>query len=300
MLFSKKCNSGYKQVGKRCIKKNTKPKPETMCSLNGKTFCSNDKPLRPMIARAGGKSQIANTIIEKAPDHEVYVEPFVGGGAVFLRKPKAKKSVINDKDSDVMKVYKSFKNGDGFNKCDMRGSKIKYDRIKKKKDKSACDVAYLQKWSYAGKMDGNYVLGDNPKEKLKQYGKRYRPKEKDFGIKYQKSHKEDYKDKLKNTSVLNQSFEKVMQKNDSSKTFHYLDPPYDGTQGVYKEGKTLQPEEVCGVAKKMKGKVMISYNDSPRVRKACKGMKISKINTKYSRGANSNSKVAKEVLITNY
>lgn len=56
------------------------------CKLDGKSFCKhNDKPLRPIIARAGGKSQLADKIISKMKPHRVYDEPFIGGGQFFLK-----------------------------------------------------------------------------------------------------------------------------------------------------------------------------------------------------------------------
>ena len=271
------------------------------CTIDGKQFCKvGDKPLRPPIARPGGKSQIADKIINKIPEHKIYVEPFVGGGAVFLKKPLAKKNVINDKDRDVATVFKSFKDGNGFSKCNMEGSKQKYDRLKNKSNKSPCDIAYLSKWSFGSDWNGHkYVLDGDINKKLKQYGKRYRPKDKTFGIKYQNAHKDDYKKKLKNTIIINKDFKKVMEKYDSKDTLHYLDPPYYGSENVYKE-RGVTPKEVCEVVKKMKGKVILSYNDVPKVRKECKGLKFRKVNTKYTLGANSNNKKANEVLITNY
>ena len=258
------------------------------CTIDGKQFCKvGDKQLRPPIARAGGKSQIADKIIDKIPEHKIYVEPFLGGGAVFLKKPLAQKNVINDKDKDVATVFKSFKKGDGFNRCDMTPSKERFDRIKNKKNKTVCDVAYLNKLSFGSGMNSF------AEKKFKGMGN------KEVGIKYQKAHQEDYRNKLKNTSVTNQDFKKTMEKYDSKATLHYLDPPYYGSDGVYKE-KGVTPKEVCEVVKKMKGKVILSYNDVPEVRRACKGLKFRKIDTRYVLAANSNNKKAKEVLITNY
>jgi len=268
------------------------------CIIDGKQFCKiGDKPLRPPIARAGGKSQIADKIINKIPKHQTYTEPFVGGGAVFLKKPLAKKNVINDKDKDVATVFKSFKQGSGFNRCDMTPSKEKFDRIKNKSNKTACDIAYLNKLSFGSGMN-SFALGKIPGYKNEGFKRRF-PKRKDLGIKYQKAHQKDYKNKLKNTSIVNQDFKKVMEKNDSKNTLHYLDPPYYGSDGVYKE-RGVTPKEVCEVVKKMKGKVILSYNDHPKVRKACKGLKFKKVDTKYTLSSNSNNKKAKEVLISNY
>lgn len=223
---------------------------------------------------------------------------------MFLNKPKAKENIINDKDKDVIKTFKSFKNSNGFDKCDMKGSKNKFNRIKNKSNKSACDLAYISKWSFGSNLNSKrYVLDGNSKKKQKQYGNRYRPKDKTFGIKYQKAHKDDYKEKLKNTKVLSEDYKKVIKKYGNKKSsFVYADPPYVGTEKVYKEHEGVTPEDVCKIAKSIEGKMLISYNDVPRVRHACrgKGMYIKKVQTNYTLGANSNSKSAKELLIANY
>lgn len=280
-MVKKKCKDGFIEHHGKCVRRT--------CDLDGKNFCKvGDKPLKPPIARAGGKTQLAPKIINNAPRHKTYVEPFVGGGAVYLKKPLAQRNVINDKDKDVATVFKSLKQGKGFKKCDMTPSKERFERIKKKKNKSACDVAYLNKLSFGSGMKTFAT-------------KKYKGKgHKETGVTYQNAHAEDYKEKLKSTTILNQDFARVMETYDSSSTFHYLDPPYVGTEKVYKENKDISPERVCKVAKKMKGKVMISYNDHPEVRKHCKGLKISKTNTRYTLSSNDNNKQAKEVLITNF
>lgn len=77
-MFQKKCGEGFILQNNKCIRKNLN---NNSCSVDGKHYCKQgDKPLKPPIARPGGKSQIADKIIEKAPLHKTYVEPFVGGG----------------------------------------------------------------------------------------------------------------------------------------------------------------------------------------------------------------------------
>jgi len=114
-----RCKVGYAKKGDRCVKNTPKnatdsPKSHNSCKLDGLSYCGKDKSLRPPIARAGGKSQLADKIISKMKPHEVYNEPFLGGGAVFLKKPLAKKNYLNDKDTDVIAVFKAFKNKAGF------------------------------------------------------------------------------------------------------------------------------------------------------------------------------------------
>lgn len=256
------------------------------CKLDGKSYCkAGDNKLQPPIARAGGKRQLADKIISKMKPHKIYDEPFVGGGAVFYKKPLAEKSYINDKDKDIVKVHKSFKEGRGFNQCDMKPSKAKFDRIKGKSNKSACDVAYLNKLSFGSGMTS---FAD---KKFSGRGT------KETGITYQKAHQEEYKEKLKNTSVTSSDFKEVMKKSDSKETVHFLDPPYVKGSEIYKE-KGVTPQEVCDTAKKMKGQVIITYDNHPDVRKACKGLKMSKISSRFTLGADSNNKKSSELLIT--
>lgn len=272
------------------------------CKLDGLSFCKHsDKPLKPIIARAGGKSQLAEKIISKMKPHRIYDEPFLGGGSVFLKKPLAQKNYINDKDKDVIVVFKAFKDKVGFQKCDMTPSKRRFDKIKHKSRKSPCDVAYLNKLSF-GSNGTTFALGSNMHKKLKDksYKKRWGHiiGNKKVGISYQKAHKDDYKEKLKNATITSQDFRKVMKKADSSRTTHFLDPPYYGQDSMYKE-KGVTPKEVCDTAKHMKGQVIITYNDHKEVRKACKGLKMHKISSRYTLGADSNNKKSKELLITN-
>lgn len=69
---------------------------------------------KPLIKWAGGKSQLLPSILHAIPTHLkeqdlTFVEPFVGGGAVFLylaqHMPNIKKIIINDVNTDLVNVY---------------------------------------------------------------------------------------------------------------------------------------------------------------------------------------------------
>ena len=69
--------------------------------------------LKPFVKWAGGKRQIRDIILEKISDSTKYdnkesyrfIEPFVGGGVIFLSL-KNDKTIINDLNSELIKAYR--------------------------------------------------------------------------------------------------------------------------------------------------------------------------------------------------
>ncbi|RAP39664.1 hypothetical protein BYZ73_19280 [Rhodovulum viride] len=54
----------------------------------------------------GGKVRLAEKIIGLFPAHDCYVEPFGGGAAVLLAKPRARLEVYNDLDGDMVALFR--------------------------------------------------------------------------------------------------------------------------------------------------------------------------------------------------
>lgn len=218
--------------------------------------------LPPLIKYPGGKGRLASLIIRHLPEHETYVEPFAGGGAVFFRKPSSKKSVLSDKDPFSIEFFDSVRRGQ-MKKCrgGIRGSRSLFDRAKRAK-KDPCMKLALSTLSYHGdrstygaaRSEGK-VLGRTKMRKIKQYEK-----------------------KLRKAHLMVGDFAKAIRKHDSPKTLHFLDPPWPldsnysdskyelGRQG--KMGKAYDPEHVVDVCAKTKGPSFIIYGDHPSVRKA--------------------------------
>jgi len=54
------------------------------------------------ISQIGGKYRLLNTILEKIPYHEFYLEPFLGSGIVLLNKPRCRYECGNDLNGEII------------------------------------------------------------------------------------------------------------------------------------------------------------------------------------------------------
>jgi DNA adenine methylase len=250
--------------------------------------------LQQMIARVGGKSKIANKIIDLMPPHDTYVEPFVGGGSVYFRKPLVATTVINDKDKDIIDIYRDMRDvGLSTKKMVLAPSRHAFERLlKQKKFKSKRERLYrnlyLSKFSYSGNRKSYWGEKEDKRKAGMRHGEVI------------KRNAERYIAKFKKTHILNEDFRNVIRKYDSPKTLFYLDPPYseqDKGWG-YDEGGTLTPTDIENALRNIKGKFILSYDNSPLVREAFKNYHIKRIKTIYELSGERQEKT--ELLISNF
>lgn len=234
------------------------------------------------IPRTGGKSKLAKRLIEMMPkDYKIYVEPFLGAGNVILRKPRQGIEIVNDLDKDIYIIMKAIqKDPENLNK-ELYGSFIKdkdeYKELLEKND--AVSLIKIYKQSFLGRK-GAYMRPD-------ARGARSIIKTNYIKI----------GNRLKDVQILNKSFKSIIKKFDSPETFFYLDPPYENVkENDYNH--YVKPEEVYKSIKNLKGKFMLSYNNSEHIKNIFKDFFIQEIETKYM--IKTGSKIYIELIITNY
>jgi len=197
--------------------------------------------------------------VAELPPHRTYVEPMVGGGSVYFGKPPAEREIISDSDGNLMNFYKALKKG-AISRCNNTPNKNKLLKIRDKrkagKSLSACEYIYLNKISFGGKG-----TSFDPSSPQKCKGK----KAKTCG--YSSKDQRKYAERLKKTKIERGDFRKSIKKYDSKDTVFYLDPPYAGTSTEGYKERDLQPEEVKKAVDKIKGKFILSYNDTKQNRK---------------------------------
>jgi DNA adenine methylase len=65
--------------------------------------------VKPPFKYFGGKHTLAPKIVEMFPDHDVYIEPFFGSGAVFFAKPPSRVEIINDASREIVTFFRALR-----------------------------------------------------------------------------------------------------------------------------------------------------------------------------------------------
>ena len=253
-----------------------------------------DIPLKPIIARMGGKSQLVDRLIEMIPPHDTYVELFTGGASLFLKKPLSKFNVINDTDTDIMNIYKDIRDVENIDDFIIDEEDVTAETYKGLKDMTEFNNKHqrlfrnilLSKLSFSGnrKSFGGAKTRVPKFDQIKRYY-------------------DNYRYKFQHADILNEDFKKVIDKYDNKKTFFFFDPPYSELKKSwgYKDN-TITPEEIFKILCKLKGKFLMTYDYSiDNVKLFGSKFNIYEVDTNYwTKKADERKDLVKEIIITNY
>ena len=243
--------------------------------------------MRNLFCRVGNKTPIADHIIRLFPEHDLYVEPFVGSGAIYFHKEPSRKEVINDLDKELMTGYRLVKqvSSDPTKYEDLNTfekiHKFYHSAPHTKEDKlTHLVLKTCNTFGGTGKGDVQESKPSNPYNKLKNI--------------------QEYKDRMKNTTILSQDYKTVIKHYDNAKTLFYLDPPYENSDQLYSNSE-MDYNELSNILKRIRGKFILSLNDSSRIRQVFKGFKLKQIQVKTQGNKGiGNGNARKELIITNF
>jgi DNA adenine methylase len=227
--------------------------------------------MNPILNRVGGKFYMRKKIIKLIPEHDTYVEPFVGGGSIFYGKTPSKKEVINDLDTHVYMCHLGGKEND-FPILKLKLTYDEFHTVRKAKPTEPSDVLLLcnllQKNSFLSTGQTYY----DPSQQTEN-GRKAVVANRDYPA---------YRERLKDTIILNTSYENVIKEYDSPTTFFYLDPPYENSKKTTsKTYQSIDYTQLSDILKNIQGKFLLSINDSPFIREVFKDFTIDDVDTRY-------------------
>lgn len=191
---------------------------------NTTTNAANKNPLKPIIKWSGGKMDEIKMFEKYFPEnYNIYIEPFIGGGAVYFHLNPSK-AVISDVHTELIDLYKSIGDGKGadiyeFMENSPNDEATYYNIRDVMAMNDALDIA--KRFYYQRKTCFRGMLRYNKDKKFNIPFGRYKT------INYTELLNKDYETLLNRTEIYNERFEVIFEKYDDEANFMFLDPPYD-------------------------------------------------------------------------
>lgn len=239
--------------------------------------------IAPLAPYLGGKFRLSKRIINKIEQipHKIYAEPFVGMGGIFLRRTQIPKAeIINDINGELVNLYRIVRRYPNtlYKETEfLFASRQEFERLLKTPPETLTDIEraarflYLQNQAFGGKVTGQAfgVSIDRParfnfvkmQERIRAVGER-----------------------LAGVTIERQDFETFIKRYDTKDTLFYLDPPYWGNETDYGKGVFTRADFEClrDCLTDIKGRFILSLNDTPQVKELFKNFTIEQTDVTYS------------------
>lgn len=213
--------------------------------------------MKTPITYYGGKQSLLHIFLSLIPKHTIYVEPFVGGGALFWAKEKSDVEVVNDTNTEVINFYETLKkNFDALNqeiqatlhsREQHRQAVIMYENPTMfSAVKRAWAFWVLASQSFGASLGSGWRYGRSKKVETLIDTKK-------------KRFTEALSKRIEMTQIECTDALKVIKTRDSDDTFFYCDPPYfNANMGHYKGYTDEDFRRLLDSLATIKGKFMLS------------------------------------------
>ena len=239
--------------------------------------------VRPPAPWLGGKRWLADRISERlrAVPHRLYVEPFLGMGGVFLRRGwRSPGEVVNDINADVANLFRCLQRH-FVPICDLLRwqvtSRDEFERLVAANSASLTDLEravrflYLQRAGFAGRVC-------NPSFGTSRSGAAR------FDVTKLVPILEAIHERLASVVIERMGWAACIRHYDTPHTLFYLDPPYAGSEDSYGRG-IFSPADFTSLAEvlaEVRGRFLMSINDTPAMRRTFKAFAFEAVETRYS------------------
>ena len=254
-----------------------------------------------LINWVGGKRLLRKTIAPLIPeDIKSYIEPFGGGAWVLFYKDKwADLEIYNDLDSRLVNLFRIVKYHPNAFKEEVKyllGSREMFFQFLNgtffTDIQKAVQFYFLITRSFGGKGSSFGTVKKSSGGASKS--------QKNVLEKVDAIH-----ERLDKVMIENRDFETLIKQYDFEDAFFYCDPPYSQGCGYdVTTTKDFDHERLREILGNIKGRFLLSYDDSPKIRELYKGFEM--IEVERLNGINNRSdvenrkKIFKELLIANY
>lgn len=215
--------------------------------------------LKTPITYYGGKQTMLPDLLPRIPEHTLYCEPFLGGGALFWAKDPSRIEVINDMNGELINFYRVVQTrkaqldmliagtlhsqAEYEDACTIYRFPHLFDEVRRA---WAIWVGFSQ--SYSSSIGNGFAFDKTEQRTAKKV---------DFARTRFAS--APYAERLERVTIECGDALAVIKRHDSKDSFFYLDPPYPGTdQGHYCGYSFEDFERLLKRLESLKGKFLLS------------------------------------------
>lgn len=260
---------------------------------------------KPFLKWVGGKTQMIPDLIKEAPSKfDTYLEPFIGGGALYFNLGH-KKSVISDANEELVITYQEVKSNvdEVINILTTYKNEEKhYYKIRALKTDKLTDSERAARLIYLNKTCFNGLFRVNKKG--------------EFNVPYCKKPGGNFLNKetlyaassyLQETTILHADYKEVVKKYAKKGDFIFFDPPYQPiskfsdfkryTKEFFYENDQIDLATIFSSLVKKGCKVMLTNSDHPFIHELYKDFEIKVIDTKRMVSSNPNTRTGKDIIV---
>jgi DNA adenine methylase len=243
----------------------------------------------------GGKSRIADQIIEIFPEHTTYVEAFAGGAQVLFHKEPSTVEVLNDLDGEVVNFFRVCQShNEELVRClrFILVSRKAFAQLKSTNPEVLTDIQRAARYFYLLKNSfAALVRNPNYHHSVTQPPS--------FNITKIPEVIEAAHKRLARVQIESLPYQDILRRYDRPTTLFYLDPPYFGRKLYRFNFSDSDFEELEHRLRSLRGRFVLSLNDVPEVRKLFSKFRFQEITLHYTSQRKAGKRYP-ELLITNF
>lgn len=250
----------------------------------------------PIIPWIGGKRRLADKILPMFPDHSCYVEPFAGAAALLFIKAPAKVEVLNDVNGELVNLYRVIQRHLEEFVRQFKWALTSREIFKWQQDtppetltdiQRAARFYYLQKLCFGGRVESHSfgtATTTPPRLNLLRL-------EEDLSQAHLR---------LARVTIERLDWRECVTRYDRPHTLFYMDPPYWGTEGYGVAFPIEQYRYLADLVRTIKGKAIISINDTPEMRRIFDGLPVRRLPIRYTVGGRQGRAERGELVLKNW
>ncbi|MEP1305086.1 MAG: DNA adenine methylase [Balneola sp.] len=270
-----------------------------------KNFSSS--PIKPILKWAGGKQQLLSEIIQRVPSSfNRYIEPFVGGGAVFFAI-EANEYIISDTNPELINLYQTLSNGnfeDVIEKLESyKNEEDFYYKTREKEVEKLTNIERSARFIYLNRTCFNGLYRVNKKGEFNVPFGKYKNPRIIFPERLKKA-----SEKLSKTKIYNLDYHEVLDTHSQKNDLIFLDPPYipisenASFKRYTKDQFRLNDQrKLAQLVRKLaeKGcKIILTNSNHPLIYELYDGFNIEVIETKRNINRNGNKRTGEDTIVS--